>query len=1619
MVAQTALNLLFKDAKADFPRLRVTGDRVEDRKLHADYIIRLTTACAEIEDAFDDKDNAYGTLLLRLFKATTEGDAFDVVKNASDAPTAHAALRSLCGYQSGIHGTRDLKRRLDALTWRNFSSGSAYAAEARALALLMDVENNGTERDLLRVQIVDGISSLGGAPSALANTWESLLNATDASIEDSLNRIVRVAGESGINGRSPSALAAPTFRPPDAGELVPICRRCNGFFHTAGECPTDAKLAGKCCFFCFRFGHTHATCPELATAKFGWTPGDAHPTRFYAPRINKDTNRGGDRRGRRDASAPASAPAPAPASASASATTAAAAPILALRELEVGDGVACVMSTTGCVSAVSILTERPPLIDGYIAVGVDTMAQVHVLRDESALSPHVSGPPNGSESQPTALLAGAVNEHVVTLSGTFFGALLNDVVIAIRNVNVAPTFGVNVLSYGILREQGVELHLEGSDNDLYLLVPTRDGGHERVDLVSYGRLFWFYVKARPDLAQSNQSPAAEPVVCACLRSYPPPPAPAKPATPDRPAPRLAQGLKHTWCNLAALTMHPSNEIVAGTAKEYGLKRLKPEDRTAISVLANVTKAPTYKKSRTLVSIAPGARWQIDLIINPAGITSIYGSNHIVELIHLESGRTVDLAVSSKGFDDIAAALRFWYAAEVAHGHTPLLLISDAPTGEFHLASDSRFDQLMLELGIAHEARTTEARVDAVEGAHRRLQEGMRVAFAAAPTAPPNRWDDVMLCVNASLNLRAGARPSSTRRCLGYVPDVSAWLPFWTLVVVHDAHRADSVTVNRGILARYLSPAFDCGVGAIRVLVNGRDVRRSRSFRVVGSSADEATPAMLASLAFDSSEPVIDAVATVEPPVELATPENTQNGQNVPTGDIFDADRNQIAPASRNASDALARSQVVGDVPRDPGEDAGPRDATPLPDQLASDTTVGSNFVTPPAGATPTPTSATRRSARQRRQPKHFDPGIGGPDRAWVGATYAHINRAIALVAFVACVFIEVAPFRASPSVAAGIYKVHSTITAAVSVGTACAIVAEYATDATGRYAPTDDATVIVDSLHDSPPPPAPPAHGDAPRRLLDVARGGMFEEWIEAIDAERLDDPSIFHDGVAALELVDVDDAPLGSLIRRSDMLTDIKHDGRRKCRWVCDGSQRAPLNPDAAFDATNAPCALKESILMCYALSAFYGWKPISRDVTKAYLQCYATKTYYVRFPPGFYSYLRYKHNGVVPFDPREKLLRVVKNLYGDEDAAHLWMKEYSSFLLYDVGCARSPIDPMLFVLRRGTHVVIHAAHVDDGLTTGDPELVEYLDARIAARFPSKRTDGDHVFVGLQYEHLPDDRIKVHQGNYAAKLVKQHGYADSRPVATPLTDGWKASDVSITEGAPSSRDLRFDSALGGVGYLTFTRPELKYFYGVLTTVAMPSLSVPDAPRASHYLALARGLRYIAGTLQRGLIYDGKRGIDLEVFKDASFAGEIHGDAKGNSKSRSGYCIMLCGAAIATASARQTPIAISTPEAEAYALMLCVRAVLCVRRLLSFMLGTSLPVTTIFEDNDAVIQQLKKRDLSARARHHRLNFGFILKAQDDGEIRVIWKKTGEMVADVFTKMDYKTFQQFADYASGN
>ena len=81
-----------------------------------------------------------------------------------------------------------------------------------------------------------------------------------------------------------------------------------------------------------------------------------------------------------------------------------------------------------------------------------------------------------------------------------------------------------------------------------------------------------------------------------------------------------------------------------------------------------------------------------------------------------------------------------------------------------------------------------------------------------------------------------------------------------------------------------------------------------------------------------------------------------------------------------------------------------------------------------------------------------------------------------------------------------------------------------------------------------------------------------------------------------------------------------------------------------------------------------------------------------------------------------------------------------------------------------------------------------------------------------------------------------------------------------------------------------------------------------------------------------------------------------------------------------------TSTAISTFEAELYALVVLVRVLLSMRSLASFMLKRSLRPSHVYCDNESAILFLRGRDLSARARHIRCQLGFLYDALDSGEL---------------------------------
>jgi hypothetical protein len=128
-----------------------------------------------------------------------------------------------------------------------------------------------------------------------------------------------------------------------------------------------------------------------------------------------------------------------------------------------------------------------------------------------------------------------------------------------------------------------------------------------------------------------------------------------------------------------------------------------------------------------------------------------------------------------------------------------------------------------------------------------------------------------------------------------------------------------------------------------------------------------------------------------------------------------------------------------------------------------------------------------------------------------------------------------------------------------------------------------------------------------------------------------------------------------------------------------------------------------------------------------------------------------------------------------------------------------------------------------------------------------------------------------------------------------------------------------------------------------------------------------------------------------------------HGGDKSKRKSRTGYLAMLNNGPISWYSKMQLNIAISSTEAEYYALSATTQEVIWLRQ---FMYGIHLPqseATIIFEDNSSTIILASNHNFSFRTKHIATRHHFIRQHVDFCDISVLKIPTADQCADVLTK----------------
>ncbi|KAK8936988.1 hypothetical protein KSP39_PZI012089 [Platanthera zijinensis] len=166
-----------------------------------------------------------------------------------------------------------------------------------------------------------------------------------------------------------------------------------------------------------------------------------------------------------------------------------------------------------------------------------------------------------------------------------------------------------------------------------------------------------------------------------------------------------------------------------------------------------------------------------------------------------------------------------------------------------------------------------------------------------------------------------------------------------------------------------------------------------------------------------------------------------------------------------------------------------------------------------------------------------------------------------------------------------------------------------------------------------------------------------------------------------------------------------------------------------------------------------------------------------------------------------------------------------------------------------------------------------------------------------------------------------------------------------------------------------------------------------------HWEALDRLLRYLRGTKDHALCYTGYPPT-VEGHSDASWCSEA-----GNNKSTSGYIFTLGGAAITWKSKRQTCIALSSMEAELFALALAGEEADWIRNLILDIPLSKLQVNSLslYCDNQAAVQVVKNALYNTKRRHVRLRHALLNYLKEQGIITLIDVRSKDNLADPLTK----------------
>jgi hypothetical protein len=475
-----------------------------------------------------------------------------------------------------------------------------------------------------------------------------------------------------------------------------------------------------------------------------------------------------------------------------------------------------------------------------------------------------------------------------------------------------------------------------------------------------------------------------------------------------------------------------------------------------------------------------------------------------------------------------------------------------------------------------------------------------------------------------------------------------------------------------------------------------------------------------------------------------------------------------------------------------------------------------------------------------------------------------------------------------------------------------------------------------------------------------------------------------------------------------------IKILGKEKARLVAQGFTQRPDQ----YGETYAPVAKLASVRILLTWAAVHDLEIFQFDCKTAFLHAKLRHDLYARPFPGFET------------SGPSRVLRILVALYGLRQSAYEFYVLLMSLFL-DLGMVRcdvdhgvfigewtSPPDPSVVMPSSGPLVLYVPLHVDDGLgITNSTSLYGWFLRVLSQRLRIVDLGPCSKFLSiLIIRDRPNHRIWLSSHVYVSELLEEWHLSSCKPASTPFPSGiLSLSPVPNSLPDLSDADLvpRYQRLVGCLLYLAIaTRPDLSYY-------AMWLGQFNASPTRAHFLIAKHVLRYLAGTkfLALCLGFSSPRvpsslsGYMQNVgCSDADWASDAV-----DRKSISGYSFYFQGSLVSWSAVKQKSIALSSTEAEYYAMTHAFKEALWLRTFLEVLKFPVPRPFPILSDNQAACSLSNSPAISARSKHIDIRHHFIRDHVLDGSFSTTWLPTADMPADIFTKaLPLPTFSRHRD-----